>query len=446
MSIKHVVSNHPHFEYAVRTARTFLASVDMSQNIGKPLEDVLVRELLAVIDSSPVTMHAINMQRYLEGEFDYKGQIAKRGTEGVIRHLLDIVAGRNVVAAPHHGMGQLNNMYQIFNSPMPSAITLFNAAAHLITRTATAAGIMLTPGQVAQYANHIRGTGATTDEEFSAAFDNIMRHERPHPFLNPMIEMVEFNRVRQEVSRLLEIASAYRMPFQIDTYASEITYIHGPNLSERDISPILDSILLRELQGRGVFVIDQHPTLTGEESIVAKSLRASLARQGESWTMKDIDKAAIALYQEVKEAGVTLTTEMVSDYIAHQIVSSAAMKARSITTALKEAGVEKSTRNIGDTEIYVKSDLKIAAEEMLDPCNGKSAVQLEQAIGYRMDDHYRFNRNDWQYVMAREYGVSPTGNVFMGAWVIREYLTGEYIDHDRNRHDLAERHAIKLES
>jgi len=44
--------------------------------------------------------------------------------------------------------------------------------------------------------------------------------------------------------------------------------------------------------------------------------------------------------------------------------------------------------------------------------------------------------------MYREWGVSPNGNNFHGAWVLR--VNGEYIDHSRNRTDLAEANHLKL--
>lgn len=42
----------------------------------------------------------------------------------------------------------------------------------------------------------------------------------------------------------------------------------------------------------------------------------------------------------------------------------------------------------------------------------------------------------------RETGETPNGNEFGGRWVLR--YEGEYVDHDAYRHDLAERHNIKL--
>lgn len=58
---------------------------------------------------------------------------------------------------------------------------------------------------------------------------------------------------------------------------------------------------------------------------------------------------------------------------------------------------------------------------------------------------YQFERDDVFYVVNREYGQSPNGNPFQGAWVCRDYHSGAYIDHDRNRTNLAQRLSIKLE-
>lgn len=45
--------------------------------------------------------------------------------------------------------------------------------------------------------------------------------------------------------------------------------------------------------------------------------------------------------------------------------------------------------------------------------------------------------------MNRENGKSPNGNSFGGCWVLRG-ADGSYMDHDQYRHDLAERHRLKL--
>jgi hypothetical protein len=46
------------------------------------------------------------------------------------------------------------------------------------------------------------------------------------------------------------------------------------------------------------------------------------------------------------------------------------------------------------------------------------------------------------YVLNREYGKTPNGNDLNGKWVLR--LDGKFIDFDKYRNDLIERHNIKL--
>lgn len=67
------------------------------------------------------------------------------------------------------------------------------------------------------------------------------------------------------------------------------------------------------------------------------------------------------------------------------------------------------------------------------------AIEMMQTVG----DHHYF-ATDSLTVVAREYGLSPTGNPYRGAWVLRELNTGKYLDHDANRHDLFERQKIKI--
>ncbi|MNV60770.1 hypothetical protein D3C71_1532450 [compost metagenome] len=66
-------------------------------------------------------------------------------------------------------------------------------------------------------------------------------------------------------------------------------------------------------------------------------------------------------------------------------------------------------------------------------------IEMMQTVG---DHHY--NATDGSKAIAREYGVSPNGNPYKGAWVLREFNTGKYLDHDYNRHDLFERNKIKI--
>ena len=47
------------------------------------------------------------------------------------------------------------------------------------------------------------------------------------------------------------------------------------------------------------------------------------------------------------------------------------------------------------------------------------------------------------HTMRRDYGRRSDGFQFSGEWVLRDEM-GIYVDHDGNRHDLAERNLIVL--
>ena len=304
----------------------------------------------------------------------------------------------------------------------------------LIAYTANAAGIMLTQPQIGRYAVEVVDSGAKTDIEIITAFDQIMRKERPNPIQLPYNIDVEGAHVTQKINKLLCANKLYRMPFQIDAYVSEILkdrVVYG-GIGEESIFRALHAILGREeTERRGVFVVGQKP-LTGDEASTAIFVRQHLAKQGESWSLKDIDVFAVEIVREAKEAGVKLSDEMIIDAVTN-----------------RRAVVEKPIHVIGEAEITVKSAVKIAAEEMLSICqavNVDNTAHQEPVRAYSTGTYYGFYRNDVLHVIAREYGVSPVGNPLLGSWVLRKFFTGEYIDHDHNRNDLAERHAIKLES
>jgi hypothetical protein len=67
------------------------------------------------------------------------------------------------------------------------------------------------------------------------------------------------------------------------------------------------------------------------------------------------------------------------------------------------------------------------------------SIELMKAEG---DNYYIAPDHTW--VMAREYGLCPQGTPLKGRWVLREFHTGKYIDHDGNRHDLFERQQAKV--
>lgn len=49
--------------------------------------------------------------------------------------------------------------------------------------------------------------------------------------------------------------------------------------------------------------------------------------------------------------------------------------------------------------------------------------------------------NNW--TMCREYGKTPNGNLLNGNWVLRD-ANSNWIDFDKYRNDLAERHDFQL--
>lgn len=118
---------------------------------------------------------------------------------------------------------------------------------------------------------------------------------------------------------------------------------------------------------------------------------------------------------------------------------------------------EPTIQVIGDAEVrYVvgdfaepKSDL---IKELLENTHAESGlytadtpIKPERVMAKKYSvDEYRFNRVDDEYVIVKEYGVSPNGNPFQGAWVCRNYHTGAYVDHDRYRADLSERIYVTL--
>lgn len=57
-------------------------------------------------------------------------------------------------------------------------------------------------------------------------------------------------------------------------------------------------------------------------------------------------------------------------------------------------------------------------------------------------DDSRYEGGD--YVMQREYGMTPMGNPLCGQWVLRT-VDGEWLDFDAYRSDLAERYNLKVQ-
>lgn len=47
------------------------------------------------------------------------------------------------------------------------------------------------------------------------------------------------------------------------------------------------------------------------------------------------------------------------------------------------------------------------------------------------------------WVLQREYGKTPNGNDYNGAWVLRDEK-GNYLGHDQYRYDLEARHQLDI--
>jgi hypothetical protein len=62
-------------------------------------------------------------------------------------------------------------------------------------------------------------------------------------------------------------------------------------------------------------------------------------------------------------------------------------------------------------------------------------------LKYKRDDHVY--ASDDGYVMQREYGKTPNGNNLDGRWVFSD-PSGQLIDFDQYRNDLAERNNFQL--
>lgn len=58
-----------------------------------------------------------------------------------------------------------------------------------------------------------------------------------------------------------------------------------------------------------------------------------------------------------------------------------------------------------------------------------------------LNESYRSKDGVWE--MRRDFdGTSPNGNAFNGRWVLTR--SGEYVDYDQYRYDLAERYNLDL--
>jgi hypothetical protein len=64
-------------------------------------------------------------------------------------------------------------------------------------------------------------------------------------------------------------------------------------------------------------------------------------------------------------------------------------------------------------------------------------------INLLMTDDLSYESESRDFILSREYGKNSDGNDFSGAWVLRD-AHRKFIDADKNRHELAERHNMSL--
>lgn len=445
MTPQDIISNHPQFEVAVQTARIWLSGSAMSPtwhgyDKGQ-LEDTLVRELLSIVDISTPYAIASNVDNYLKGNIDRYGKIVNRGIDGLIYHIKATVPEALATGYPPMSGNPIHQLRGMFAGWPPRQMVggesdqKINSFAGHFYQIAHKACIVMNEASALQHARAAIENGNQTLDEAFNYFNYCLGESNPSGYDVVTKDSVEYQRVLQEVTRQIEAGGLIRMPWQQRNYADEIYACLAPSyaMSEHEILGMLTSIICRETEtARGTFVIgdkiDPFANLDHVQKRVAEQIRQLLATQGESWPLKEIAAYAIELCHEAGEEGGWLTVDKVRE-----------------ATALKCAvrnTVQEPIRNIGEAEVSLKSDITIAHEQILEITNAvKDDVEV---IAYNNGDSYSFYRNDVLHVMAREYGLSPTGNPLLGSWVLRKLYTGEYVDHDFNRHDLAERQTIKI--
>lgn len=436
MSVKDVISTHPRYETVVKTARSFLSNPKFVQHVhmcnSGPMETQLATELLQLIDISAPGSAAANVHNYLNGLIDCSGRIVERGEDGVLRHL----NAKVVEDASKSGI-DLTPLYHLFtNWPKPS-MTDIEGVAKRFMDLVSLTGVLLSIEDARKYAKEAIDGGAKSMDDATNYLNYVLGTLNPSGFEISIGDAVQHSRILRAVTRHIEESGLVRMTWQCRNYADEIfsNTPHGHSLSESDIYNSLGGIIARESEtARGIIAIGEKPDpfagMSAEQKLVAEEVRRVLAAQGESWTMGKIREFSRKLWDANAKNGWPTC-----EYIAEQVL-----------VALEMGDTKQSiTRNIGEAEVVVNS--RYSGVDALNALISLENTALQEPVkAFEVDDHYRYTRNDVQFVIAREYGQSPEGNPLMGSWVIRNFFTGDYIDHDRHRTDLAERHAIKLES
>lgn len=436
MSVKDVISTHPRYEAVVKTARSFLSNPKFVQHVhmcnNGPMETQLATELLQLIDISAPGSAAANVHNYLNGLIDCSGRVVERGEDGVLKHL----NAKVLEDASKSGI-DLTPLYHLFtNWPKPSMTNIEDVAKRFMDLVSVT-GVLLSIEDARKYAKEAIGGGAKSMDDATNYLNYVLGALNPSGYQVSMEDSIGHKRVLDVVTGQIEKGGLVRMEWQCRNYADEIfsNTPRGQSLSEHDIFAALQRIIYRESEtARGIIAIGEKPDpfagMSPEHKVVAEEVRRVLAAQGESWTMGKIREFARKLWDANAKNGWPTC-----EYIAEQVL-----------VALEMGDTKQSiTRNIGEAEVVVNS--RYSGVDALNALISLENTALQEPVkAFEVDDHYRYTRNDVQFVIAREYGQSPEGNPLMGSWVIRNFFTGDYIDHDRHRTDLAERHAIKLES
>lgn len=434
MSVKDSMTTHPNYEVVSQAVREWLAGSGLqcaSTEEAVAIEETAIRELLQLTDISAFGAASNNVVMYLEGKIDNTGKTVDYGQKGQLSRVrLKAFNGNEPLPKSGFDVRSLFNLLANWSAGCKIGLSVperFMSIAHQ-------ACVPLSMKDAEIYAAEALDHGATSFEESLTYLNHRLGQLNPSGYEISIGDAVQHSRILREVTRHIEENGLVRMAWQCRNYADAIfsSNQRGKWLSDSDIYNSLGGIIAGESEtARGIIAIGDAPDpfadMSPEHKAVAEEVRRVLAAQGESWTMGKIREFSRKLWDANAKNGWPTC-----EYIAEQV-----------RVALEMGDTKQSiTRNIGEAEVVVNSrysgvDALISLEN--------TALQ-EPVKAFEVDDHYRYTRNDVQFVIAREYGQSPEGNPLMGSWVIRNFFTGDYIDHDRHRTDLAERHAIKLES
>lgn len=69
--------------------------------------------------------------------------------------------------------------------------------------------------------------------------------------------------------------------------------------------------------------------------------------------------------------------------------------------------------------------------------------QITAFVPFGADEEDGYYLSEGAGTVKREYGLTPNGNAICGNWVYRNEA-GVFIDFDQYRHDLFERHNIRM--